>query len=191
MAKMNALFDAEVIDALYEASQAGVTIRLIVRGICALRPGVPGLSENIEVRSVVGRFLEHSRIFRFENGNHPELYLSSGDWMVRNLRERVEVMVPVNHPENRRRIEEVLSVYWADNVNSQQFRADGQALRKTPQEPEKQFCAQNWFLKRAEGLDISAPPNLFKPLGEASKLNPSEESNDTSQEEKILTPSAP
>jgi polyphosphate kinase len=133
-AKMNALVDAEVIDALYEASRAGVPVRLLVRGICALRPGVPGLSDNIEVRSVLGRFLEHSRIFRFENGGLPQLYIGSGDWMSRNLRERVEALVPIHAPELRRRLEDILSLYWADDAKSHVMGPGGGYLRRAAKE---------------------------------------------------------
>ena len=97
-AKMNALVDERVIDALYRASRAGVRVRLNVRGICVLRPGVKGLSENIEVVSIVGRFLEHARIFHFQNGGEDEVYLASADWMPRNLDRRIELMAPVEAP---------------------------------------------------------------------------------------------
>src|SRR5438046_9799750 len=113
---MNALVDPQVIEALYRASSAGVQVDLIVRGVCSLRPGVPGVSENITVRSIVGRFLEHTRIFYFENAGDEEIYISSADWMPRNLYERVEVMCPVLDLSLRQRIkDEVLAAYLADN----------------------------------------------------------------------------
>ena len=124
-AKMNSLVDSKVIDLLYEASQAGVPIRLIVRGICSLRAGVPGLSENIAVHSIVGRFLEHSRAFRFENGGNPQIFLSSADWMPRNLNRRVELMFPVENPVARERIERVLDLQWRDTVKAWQMMPDG------------------------------------------------------------------
>src|SRR5205085_11330992 len=112
IAKMNALLDKNVIQALYRASQAGVKIELLVRGMCSLRPGVPGVSENITVRSIVGRFLEHTRIFYFENAGDEEIYISSADWMPRNLYERVEVMCPVLDLSLLQRIkDEVLAAY--------------------------------------------------------------------------------
>src|ERR1035441_2363069 len=104
IAKMNALLDVNVVRALYGASQAGVDIELLVRGMCALRPGIRGLSDRIRVRSIVGRFLEHSRIFYFENGGEPEVYVGSADWMNRNLHERVEVLFPLKNPLLRDRV---------------------------------------------------------------------------------------
>jgi polyphosphate kinase len=119
-AKVNSLVDEEVIEALYRASQAGVRINLLVRGVCCLRSRVPGVSDNIVVRSLVGRFLEHSRIFRFENAGDPEVYLGSADWMARNFFRRVETCFPVEHPELRSRIESILELYWADNVKARE-----------------------------------------------------------------------
>src|SRR5579863_8849415 len=119
IAKMNALLDKNVIQALYRASQAGVEIDLIVRGICALRPGVRGLSDRIKVRSIVGRFLEHSRIYYFGNGGEEEIYIGSADWMPRNLYERVEVLCPVTDPVLQQRIkDEILAAYMADNTKA-------------------------------------------------------------------------
>src|SRR5438046_10621427 len=100
--KMNNLVDQEVIDALYAASQAGAEIDLIVRSVCCLRPGVAGLSENITVRNIVGRFLEHSRVFYFANGGEEEVYIGSADWMARNLKHRIEVVAPVSDPSLKR-----------------------------------------------------------------------------------------
>jgi polyphosphate kinase len=126
IAKMNALVDATVIKALYRASQAGVQIDLIVRGICCLRPGVPGTSENIRVVSIVDRFLEHARIFYFENGGKREVYLSSADWMPRNFQRRVEVMFPVDDEDLRDRVVgEILGIALADNVKARRLLADG------------------------------------------------------------------
>src|SRR6185436_14968636 len=115
--KMNALVEPSVIDALYRASQGGVDIDLIVRGICCLRPGVPGLSERIRVRSIVDKFLEHSRIFFFENGGTSEVWLGSADWMPRNFFRRIEVMFPVEDPRHKARIvDEILAATLSDNV---------------------------------------------------------------------------
>ncbi len=130
VAKMNALLDRATIEALYEASQAGVEIDLIVRGICALRPGVKGLSERIRVRSIVGRYLEHSRIFSFANGGAPEVFCGSADWMPRNLFERCEVLFPVDDPALAARLrDEILGSYLKDNVKARLLRADGTYVR--------------------------------------------------------------
>ncbi len=152
VAKMNALFDKEVIEALYEASQAGVPIKLIIRGICALRPGVKGLSENIGVRSIVGRFLEHSRIYFFLNVDKPEVYLGSGDWMERNLRERVEVLWPLRDPEMVRQMHRLLSVYWSDNAKARIMKGDGAYFQPPLGTDEAPFNAQEFLMKGAEEL---------------------------------------
>ena len=112
IAKMNALVEQQSIEALYRAARAGVKVDLIVRGVCALRPGVPGISENIRVRSIVGRFLEHSRAFYFENGGEPELYCASADWMERNFFRRVEVAFPIQRPSHRQRIQIGRASWW-------------------------------------------------------------------------------
>jgi polyphosphate kinase len=156
-AKMNALFDKEVIEALYDASRAGVPVRLIVRGTCALRPGAKGLSENIQVKSVVGRYLEHSRIFHFENGGNPAVFVGSGDWMERNLRDRVEVAIPIKDAAFIRAIEDILSVYWSDNEKSRLMRADGSYVRTAPPPGETPINAQEWLARRAESPDIPLP----------------------------------
>jgi polyphosphate kinase len=128
-AKMNALVDADVVEALYRASQAGVPITLLIRGICCLRPGVPRVSENIEVRAIVDRFLEHGRAFHFVNGGKDEVYLSSADWMPRNFHRRVEVMVPVEDAALRARLIEILALSVSDNVKSWRLTADGSYAR--------------------------------------------------------------
>ena len=130
IAKMNALNEAGVIRALYEASQAGARIDLVVRGACCLRPGVPGLSDNIRVRSVVGRFLEHSRVYWFGNDGNPETFCSSADWMERNLLRRVETCFPILDPQLAQRVfEEELSNYLQDNQQAWQLHADGSYSR--------------------------------------------------------------
>ena len=127
---MNALLDKNVIQALYRASQAGVEIDLIVRGICALRPGVRGLSDRIRVRSIVGRFLEHSRIYYFANGGEEEIYIGSADWMPRNLYERVEVLVPLRDELLRERVHsEILDAYLADNRKARILLRDATYIR--------------------------------------------------------------
>ena len=123
--KMNALVEESMIEALYRASQAGIKVQLFIRGICCLRPGIPGVSENIEVRSLVGRFLEHSRIIRFENGGTPEIYLGSADWMPRNLFRRVETGFPVRNPKVQAHIQEIIDWFWRDNVKARVMDADG------------------------------------------------------------------
>ena len=133
IAKMNALTDASVIRALYEASQAGVKIDLIIRGVCALRPGVKGVSDNIHVRSIVGRFLEHARVFYFHNNGTPRVFLSSADWMERNLYRRVEVCFPIEDKRLKQRlIEEGLMCYLADNVQAWVLQSDGTYKRLAP-----------------------------------------------------------
>src|SRR5688572_8652919 len=132
IAKMNALVDPQAIEGLYRASRAGVKIDLIVRGICALRPGIPGVSENISVRSILGRLLEHSRVFYFENGGDPELYCASADWMERNFFRRVEVAFPIKRQVHRERILRDLSIYLADNTHAWQLGSDGVYTRLQP-----------------------------------------------------------
>ncbi|HTX73650.1 MAG TPA: polyphosphate kinase 1 [Rectinemataceae bacterium] len=156
MAKINALADTDVIDALYAASAAGVRIQLNVRGICTLIPGVPGMSENISVVSVVGRYLEHARIIFFRNGGAEEFYLSSADWLARNLERRIELMFPVLNEELRGRVREILSAYFQDNSKSHRMNPDGSWTRLHPTPGEKAFSAQAAFyaaVKRRKALD--------------------------------------
>jgi polyphosphate kinase len=129
-AKMNALVDTALIDALYEASRAGVRIDLNVRGSCLLRPGVKGLSENIRVVAIVDRFLEHSRIFEFRNGGETEVFIGSADWMPRNLDRRVELVVPVVDPDHRARLGRILDTFFADNVKGRDLRGDGTLVKR-------------------------------------------------------------
>jgi polyphosphate kinase len=146
--KMNALVEEGMIEALYSASQAGINIRLLIRGVCCLRPGVPGVSENIEVRSLVGRFLEHSRIIRFQNGGSPEIYLGSADWMPRNLFRRVETGFPIRNPRVQEHIQEIIDWFWRDNVKARIMDENGlYHLRTVEGEP---FDAQAEFLAEAQ-----------------------------------------
>jgi polyphosphate kinase len=148
LAKMNALLDKSVIQELYRASQAGVPIDLIVRGMCALRPGMRRVSSRVHVRSIVGRFLEHSRIFYFENGGEPEVYVGSADWMPRNLYERVEVVFPVRAAALRDRLRfEILDAYLADNCKARLLRADGNYTRPVAEN----FSVQKFLMDLAEG----------------------------------------
>ena len=145
-AKMNSLIDRSIIQALYRASQAGVKIDLIIRGICALRPGVPGVSENIRVRSIVGRFLEHTRVFYFENGGEPKVYLSSADWMGRNFFNRVEVCFPVENEDLKKRVVlESIDNYMQDNCQAWQLGEDG-AYRATSSPATRRKSAQQSLL---------------------------------------------
>jgi polyphosphate kinase len=134
IAKMNSLIEPQIIRALYEASIAGVRVDLVVRGICSLRPGVPGVSDNIRVRSVIGRFLEHSRVYYFENGGDPEIFCSSADWMERNFFRRIEVCFPVLRKHHRARVLSDLELYLADDSQAWELRADGTYARSTPGE---------------------------------------------------------
>lgn len=149
--KMNSLLDREMIAKLYEASAAGVKIELIVRGICVLIPGIPGLSDNITVRSLVGRFLEHSRVFWFANGGREEIYIGSADWMPRNLNDRVELMVPVEDPDLRARLKKMLDAELADNQKAHVMQPDGTWTKTIASE--NRICAQAWFQHIAEERD--------------------------------------
>ena len=158
VAKMNALLDKPVIQALYKASQAGVEVDLIVRGMCALRPGIRGVSDRIRVRSIVGRLLEHSRIYSFANGGDEELYLGSADWMPRNLYERVEVVFPVTDPLLRQRVrQEILEAYLADNAKARILQSNGDYERAAPRLSARRrnapvrFNAQEFLIALAEG----------------------------------------
>jgi polyphosphate kinase len=147
--KMNALVDARTIRLLYRASCAGVKIDLLVRGICCLRPSVPGVSENIRVVSIVGRFLEHSRIYYFRNGGAEEIYLGSADLMPRNLDRRVEVLFPLEEEVLRRRIKsEIIDCYLADNVKARLMQSDGNYVRMRPGKNDPEISAQDALLPR-------------------------------------------
>ena len=136
VAKMNALVDPDVIAALYEASGAGVPIDLIIRGICCLRPGLPGVSESIRVISIVGRFLEHSRAFYFLNGGEEEVYIGSADWMPRNLDRRIEAITPIENPADRQALRDLLLLMWEDNRQAWELRPDGTYTQRYPAEQE-------------------------------------------------------
>ncbi len=145
-AKMNQLQDARMIHELYRAGQAGVPISLNVRGICCLRAGVPGLSENIRVFSTLGRFLEHGRIYRFENGGNPEFFTGSADWMRRNLDRRMETMIPVTDPQLKQELEQSLNVYENDNCSTWDMQPDGKYVRRRPRKGEKRRATQDVFI---------------------------------------------
>ena len=156
IAKMNGLIDRRTVEALYAASQAGVEIDLIVRGMCSLRPGVKGLSERIRVCSIVGRFLEHSRIFCFANGGKEEIFCGSADWMPRNLVERCEVVFPVRQPDLHRRLrDEILAAYLADNTKARLLQPDGEYLRAS--HAGAAFNAQEYLMRVSEGATEKVP----------------------------------
>jgi len=153
IAKFNRLADTQIIDKLYEVSRAGVRVDLIVRGICMLRPGIPGLSESITVRSVVGRFLEHSRIFYFANGGNDELYVGSADLMSRNLKHRIEVVAPVTDPDSKRYLKDVvLGAYLRDNVKARELQPDG-TYSRIPSDAGADFLSQTYFIGRSSILE--------------------------------------
>ena len=148
IAKMNSLCDQEIIAALYEASAAGVKIDLIVRGICCLRVVIPKISENISVRSIVGTFLEHSRIFYFQNGGEEELYMGSADWMPRNLDKRVEILFPVEDKEIQEEVRHILDIQLADTLKAHELTADN-TYEKIDKRGKVLLCAQDYFCQEA------------------------------------------
>jgi polyphosphate kinase len=149
VAKMNALVDPPIIAALYEASRAGVQIDLIVRGMCSLLPGIEGVSENIRVISIVGRFLEHSRIYYFHNQGQEEVYIGSADWMTRNLDRRVEAIVPVEDPDIVKDLQEILGLMLADNRQAWDLQSDGQYIQRHPADDSKEQSAQKILMEMA------------------------------------------
>jgi polyphosphate kinase len=160
---MNSLVDPKIIEMLYRASQAGVRIDLIIRGICCLRPGMPGISDNIRVISIVDKYLEHSRLAFFQNGDDPEVFLSSADWMPRNFKRRVELMFPIEDPQLKRRlIDGILGVVLADNVKARVLQPDGTYKRVEPPGPgepviRSQLEFQNMALELSEATPMARP----------------------------------
>lgn len=151
IAKMNALVDPGIIQALYQASQAGVSIDLIVRGVCCLTPGIEGVSENIRVISIIGRFLEHSRIFYFHNGGNEQFYIGSADWMPRNLDRRVEAVTPILAPHLRRELMNILEICLADNRQAWEMQSDGTYGQRQPQPDEPEKSTHDTLMQRAKG----------------------------------------
>ncbi|MCL2197251.1 MAG: polyphosphate kinase 1 [Treponema sp.] len=161
MAKMNSLTDVDIVKALYAASQAGVKISLCVRGICTLVPGIPGISENIRVISVIDHYLEHSRIYYFSNGGADELYCASADWMTRNLEHRVEILFPIQDEKLRSELVDILNDYFYDNCNTSVLDSEGKWTKLTPAGGEKPFRVQKEMLSRAaETSEKSGPAKL-------------------------------
>jgi polyphosphate kinase len=154
MAKVNSLQDKVICKGLYRASQAGVKVMLNVRGICCLRPGMKGVSENIKVCSIVDRYLEHARIFYFRNGGHEEVYLSSADWMRRNLDRRLELLFPIKDAGLKKRVIEILNVYFTDNTHSESLNSDG-----------------DYTLKVKKGKKIRAQESLYNVVCEEVRNN--------------------
>lgn len=169
IAKMNSLLDKSITTELYAASQAGVEIELIVRGICCLKPGIKGLSENIRVRSIVGRYLEHSRIYYFYNDGKEEIYISSGDWMYRNLNKRVETMGIVEDKDIQQEIKEILDLYLKDNVKAKILKSDGSYEKKQLAENEKRINAQEELVEftynKNKSLEKEFSQTLIIPVG--------------------------
>lgn len=167
---MNSLLEQSVVEALYSAAHAGVEIDLIVRGICSLRPGVKNLSERIRVRSIVGRFLEHSRLFYFLNGGDEEFYCGSADWMPRNLFERCEVVFPIRDPQIRARVrDEILAAYLADTVKARLLRSDGSYVR-LGDASKPAFNVQDFFIQVAEGkAGVEDIPKVEAPAASATR----------------------
>jgi polyphosphate kinase len=167
-AKMNSLCDAEIISALYEASAAGVKIDLVVRGICCLKVGIPNISENITVRSIVGDFLEHSRIYYFHNNGYEEVYMGSADWMPRNLDKRVEILFPVEDSVLKQEVIDILSIQLADNVKARIMQPDGSYLRLNKKGKER-LSSQKYFCDAAMAVTESRKNDthstrIFEPL---------------------------
>ncbi len=161
IAKMNSLVDADIIRALYRASGEGVKIELLIRGICCLRPGLEGISENIRVRSVIDRFLEHARITWWGNGGEPEVYASSADWMPRNLNRRIEVQYPILDPEHKRRVyEEILDLELRDNVSTWELNSQGNYVARTPATGEDPVRIQAEFARLAHERSLKVPTTV-------------------------------
>jgi polyphosphate kinase len=171
-AKFNALVDYRIIEALYRASQAGVPIELLVRGICCLRPGLPGISENIRVTSIVDRFLEHSRLYAFGPGDEARVFLSSADWMPRNFHRRVEVMFPIESPDLKRRIlHEIIPIYQRDNTRTRVLRADGTYYRESPDGHTPHRSQEEFLALRGDNTPEEVSANGHGENGDAGRDN--------------------
>ncbi|MDA0867740.1 MAG: phospholipase D-like domain-containing protein, partial [Cyanobacteria bacterium] len=153
LAKMNSLVDPEMIRLMYEASQAGVEIQLIIRGICCLRPGLPGISDRIQVTSIIGRYLEHARIFCFHNNGDREYYIGSADWMPRNLDRRVEAVTPIEDPVLVKEVQEMLDIMLSDNRQAWDLQADGTYVQRQPAPDEPERNTHLLLMERARQHD--------------------------------------
>ena len=162
IAKINSLTEPKIIDALYKASSEGVKIDLIVRGICSLRPGVPGLSDNIQVRSIVGRFLEHSRIYYFRNDGDEEYFCSSADWMDRNFFRRTETCFPIRQKPLKKKIMKDLNLFLADNCQAWELHGDGSYLRLSPGNGQAVSAQQTLLDKLAYDRAYPGYPTIFR-----------------------------
>ena len=163
-AKMNSLTDEDIVRALYQAARAGVRIRLNVRGMCVLRPGVEGLSETITVVSIVGRYLEHARVFVFQNGGDQEVYLSSADWMTRNLDKRIELMFPIEDSVCAAKVVAALDVLLRDTVKGRRLHANGEWRLPLPGPDDTPFDAQMFLHEQAERQISDASGTSFLPI---------------------------
>jgi polyphosphate kinase len=173
IAKLNGILEPAVVKAVYRASQAGVKIDLICRGVCALRPGIPGVSENVRVISVVDRYLEHSRIYYFGNGGEPQVYIGSADWMDRNLSRRVEVVFPIDPPELKKRvINDILQVSLADTAKARELQSDGSYRRLRPRDGEKPLRSQETFMEQARANAARKDPALDTPAVQVAAVKP-------------------
>jgi len=157
-AQMNSLVDPQIITELYDASRAGVKIQLLVRGICCLRPGIPGVSENIQVQSIVGRFLEHPRIYYFYNDGEENVYLSSADWMTRNLNRRIELLFEVEHKPLKKRVMEILKILFADTMKTRVLQSDG-SYKRIDRRGKEKLEAQQYFSDQAMEQAVKAWKN--------------------------------
>ncbi len=173
MAKMNSLCDKEIIASLYEASCAGVEVELVIRGICCLKAGIPGLSENISVHSIVGNFLEHARIFYFENDGSPEVYMGSADWMPRNLDKRVEIMFPVEDPGLKEQVIHILRVQLEDNVKAHILQPDG-SYEKIDKRGKELITAQQQFCEEAVAAAEARKQELSPDIQDTRRFIPAE-----------------
>ena len=188
IAKINGLLEPAVIQALYRASQAGVKIDLVCRGICALRPGIPGVSENIRVMSIVDRFLEHSRIFYFGNGGDPQVYIGSADWMDRNLSRRVEVVFPIEQPDLKQRlIDEMLATSLADNAKARVQLSDGSYRRVDAGADEPTIRSQERFLDLAA---TTAAPAIAGASAAARRCGPAAAAQEAASSANGVSPSS-
>ena len=191
--KTNTLSDEPIIRALYAASQAGVKIDLIVRGVCCLRPGVEGVSENIRVVSVVGRFLEHSRVYYFRNGGKEDIYVGSADLMRRNLDRRVEILFPLEDPALKRHMrDDVLEMYLRDTANAHELQSDGRYVRVSPAPGTEPFDVQDWFLSQhTAGIPLGVGQKLLAPAPQPTGRKPSGRRNGHAQSQAHAVPHAP